>query len=446
MEVFSMSVQSAQNSKNNQQNIFCNSTKIIFDISSLENIYCFPEKILRDVDLFWENDKAYQLCKLWHHSTNIKIPYECWKNRIIEISQISIEKRKADIAFVTLMKILKNEKKFAEKAIPHICSFLPQSTPSIKSTVYFTSEISAWAFAMNGNIVINITAKHYNNDAEMILNMLVHELFHLCFGYSVSGRTEFELENSSENDIICDLLNEGLATYVGYKALPIFPNKNENDYKMLNDNYEVKRLLKNLNILLSRTESLKTDSLKKLSWDIGIMERTYYVLGAFMCQTIDMKLGRETLINRISKGPRTFIHTYNSLVNQEMRVIEFELPKKISAYQYLKLSLLKNDYSEFNRLKNEFIQNKEHNNVSLERIINDYGYLFITRKEIDKAIELFKLNLILFPNSANVFDSLAEAYMMKGENIPAIENYKKPSEINEDSSITKKLITEPDTT
>ena len=64
--------------------------------------------------------------------------------------------------------------------------------------------------------------------------------------------------------------------------------------------------------------------------------------------------------------------------------------KKISVYQNIKLALIKNDYNEFNRLKNELIKNKGHEDASLESKINNCGYLFINRKEIDNAVKILK--------------------------------------------------------
>jgi Flp pilus assembly protein TadD len=47
-----------------------------------------------------------------------------------------------------------------------------------------------------------------------------------------------------------------------------------------------------------------------------------------------------------------------------------------------------------------------------------------------EAIEVFRLNVELFPDSWNVYDSLGEAYMNKGDTKLAIDNYKKSVELN----------------
>ena len=65
-----------------------------------------------------------------------------------------------------------------------------------------------------------------------------------------------------------------------------------------------------------------------------------------------------------------------------------------------------------------------------ESTVNFQGYTFIRQKNLAKAEELFKLNTEYFPRSANVWDSLAEVYMLKGEKALAIKYYKKSLELN----------------
>jgi tetratricopeptide (TPR) repeat protein len=54
--------------------------------------------------------------------------------------------------------------------------------------------------------------------------------------------------------------------------------------------------------------------------------------------------------------------------------------------------------------------------------------------KIREAIELFKLNVLAYPKSANTYDSLAEAYMLSGKRKLAIRNYEKSLELNPDNS------------
>ncbi len=64
-----------------------------------------------------------------------------------------------------------------------------------------------------------------------------------------------------------------------------------------------------------------------------------------------------------------------------------------------------------------------------ERGINRIGYTLLNTGRITEAIEVFKVNVDAFPESANVYDSLAEAYMKNGDDRLSIEFYEKTLEM-----------------
>lgn len=65
-----------------------------------------------------------------------------------------------------------------------------------------------------------------------------------------------------------------------------------------------------------------------------------------------------------------------------------------------------------------------------EARINGLGYGFLRAKKLPEAIAYFKLNVELYPDSYNVYDSLGEAYLANGDKELAIANYKKSLELN----------------
>jgi tetratricopeptide (TPR) repeat protein len=65
-----------------------------------------------------------------------------------------------------------------------------------------------------------------------------------------------------------------------------------------------------------------------------------------------------------------------------------------------------------------------------ENDLNMLGYQLLWREMTKAAIEVHKLNIQAFPESANPFDSLGEAYEAYGENELAIESYEKALELN----------------
>jgi TolA-binding protein len=62
--------------------------------------------------------------------------------------------------------------------------------------------------------------------------------------------------------------------------------------------------------------------------------------------------------------------------------------------------------------------------------LNGAGYDLLNAKKFSEAIEVFKLNVKLYPNSWNTFDSLGEAYAAAGNKKLAIENYERSIKIN----------------
>lgn len=68
-----------------------------------------------------------------------------------------------------------------------------------------------------------------------------------------------------------------------------------------------------------------------------------------------------------------------------------------------------------------------------ETRMNNLGYQYLQSGQTKEAIELFKLNVLVYPESANTYDSLGEAYMINGDRELAIQNYKKSLELNPDN-------------
>jgi tetratricopeptide (TPR) repeat protein len=87
------------------------------------------------------------------------------------------------------------------------------------------------------------------------------------------------------------------------------------------------------------------------------------------------------------------------------------------------------------------IKNDPENKLYFEESeFNAMGYRFMGTARMKEAIEIFKLNVELNPESWNVYDSLAEAYMNSGDNKNAIENYKKSLELNPENTNAKEML------
>ena len=69
-------------------------------------------------------------------------------------------------------------------------------------------------------------------------------------------------------------------------------------------------------------------------------------------------------------------------------------------------------------------------NFNDEQALNNIGYWFLGEDKVADAIEVFKLNVELFPKSFNPYDSLGEAYLKDGQTELALTNYKKSLELH----------------
>lgn len=78
-------------------------------------------------------------------------------------------------------------------------------------------------------------------------------------------------------------------------------------------------------------------------------------------------------------------------------------------------------YEKFKKLDPEYI-------FFRESALNILGYQFLHTGRISEAIAIFKMNADAYPNSANTWDSLAEAFMANSDNKLAIKYYKKALE------------------
>ncbi|NUM76977.1 amidohydrolase family protein [candidate division KSB1 bacterium] len=65
-----------------------------------------------------------------------------------------------------------------------------------------------------------------------------------------------------------------------------------------------------------------------------------------------------------------------------------------------------------------------------ERELNRLGYRLLRAQKLPEAIAIFKLNVEVYPHSANAHDSLGEAYLAGGDQALAIASYKKSLALN----------------
>ncbi|MBC8153040.1 MAG: class A beta-lactamase-related serine hydrolase [Bacteroidetes bacterium] len=128
-----------------------------------------------------------------------------------------------------------------------------------------------------------------------------------------------------------------------------------------------------------------------------------------------------------------FANESDQTTQDRLKAISEQIVKAIygepAALTALKTGLEKRGYAQAMSVVNEV--RKRHPELHLtEDYVNEWGYAFVGQNKLQQAIELFKLNVSLFPNNANTYDSLAETYERVGNRQLAIENYKRALVLN----------------
>lgn len=107
----------------------------------------------------------------------------------------------------------------------------------------------------------------------------------------------------------------------------------------------------------------------------------------------------------------------------------FELPKKSvidPIYKAAKAGGAAAAITEYRRLKSQEADRYDF----LESDLNTIGYQLLGTGRTKDAIEIFKLNVEMYPKSSNTYDSLGEAYLKDGNKDLALANYRKSVELD----------------
>jgi Tfp pilus assembly protein PilF len=74
------------------------------------------------------------------------------------------------------------------------------------------------------------------------------------------------------------------------------------------------------------------------------------------------------------------------------------------------------------------------------RISGALRYKLIDQERPAEALELFKLNVFIYPTSANAFESLGEIYAIPGDTKLAIKNYEQSLKLHHKTGMHKGII------
>ena len=290
----------------------CRDSRLVYSTDALERLIGEPAKVLADEAAFWE-EPAQHYTRLWAEAVDYQIDYEKWRADVRSIAGLSENERSRHSLIELTEDIVVARRPFLERAIPFVCSYLPPGS-NLDVSIYFTAHIPARSFLWEG-IVINVAAPYWHGNPDNILNNLVHEIWHVGYAKNRDLRSEKNSVGTVRYDMLDTLQNEGTATYVGYRADGMFHAPDEKDYRLLEDPAAVSRLLAQVNHLFAQVDVLPADEMDRLTWERGVVDRAYYIVGAYMAQTIENALGGQALVDTIAAGPISFADLYNSLAD-----------------------------------------------------------------------------------------------------------------------------------
>jgi len=135
------------------------------------------------------------------------------------------------------------------------------------------------------------------------------------------------------------------------------------------------------------------------------------------------------LIVLLNNTSRTKLNEMSQAIANILYGLPYEFPKKSIGETLLK-TITQEDIAAALKQYRQLKTTRSSIYDFQERELNTLGYHLLGSKKIDEAIEIFKLNVENFPKASNAYDSLAEAYMIKGNKQLAIKNYKKSLELN----------------
>jgi tetratricopeptide (TPR) repeat protein len=120
-----------------------------------------------------------------------------------------------------------------------------------------------------------------------------------------------------------------------------------------------------------------------------------------------------------------FADELGRFLNEPLNCRKMDEGEKVP-FELLEEGLFNEAFTQYRKIKQE---NPLDFYVSENRF-NTLGYDYMNKDMFEEAIAILKLNVEFYPESANCYDSLAEAFMKSGNNEQAIINYKISLKLN----------------
>lgn len=133
------------------------------------------------------------------------------------------------------------------------------------------------------------------------------------------------------------------------------------------------------------------------------------------------------LTNLQGSNPEWFIDEIAGYYFPDMKIANgFGFSKNL---KLLRQELFKNNFQNSFKIYSNIKRSNKEFDLS-EDEVNSWGYQLIEQNMNKEALQIFQLNILLFPKSANVYDSYAETLELLGNRKEAIKNYSRSLELN----------------
>jgi glyoxylase-like metal-dependent hydrolase (beta-lactamase superfamily II) len=206
--------------------------------------------------------------------------------------------------------------------------------------------------------------------------------------------------------------------------------------------FDVERWIEAMNCVLQDTSQVKLvfDAHNgRMKGSFIVLWRDYLVeLWKSVNAAKDEGLELEEIQKQLAYDPR-FTYLEKSGLGEEqlrrehqsnLRYMWYRVNEMQSATTILEQTLTESGPEGFKNKCNELRAAKYADYYFDETELNRLGYRLMNRDEFDQAILVFQINVELYPDSSNAYDSLGEVYMIRGEKELAIENYQRSLELN----------------
>lgn len=139
--------------------------------------------------------------------------------------------------------------------------------------------------------------------------------------------------------------------------------------------------------------------------------------------------------------PNAETNTMNMLVLNANDGTMISTIKKMDADKKMPIELLiEGNFKESLSAYKALLEQDAKDPTANENALNILGYRFLNKDHMKIAHDVLKVNMMLYPDSFNVYDSYAEVCMKLGETELAIENYNKSIQLNPENNNAKEML------